>query len=102
MNTLPRQTNTLAVISLVAGLLAWTLIPVLGSIAAIICGHLARSEIRSAPDHYDGDTLALIGLILGWAQVVVTILGLVAIFVLFGGIAAFLLALGIDAAAAAL
>jgi hypothetical protein len=100
MNAFPRQTNTLAVVSLVSGLLAWTLIPVLGSVAAIICGHLARSEIRSAPDRYEGDALALIGLILGWAQVVVTILGLIAIFLFFGGVAAFLLALGIGAAAA--
>ncbi len=102
MNAVVRKTNTLAVISLVSGLLAWVVIPVIGSVTAIICGHLARSEIRGAPDRYEGDMLAVIGLILGWAQVVVTILGLILIFALFGGIAAFLLALGIGAAAAAL
>ena len=41
MNT-PRQTSTLAIISLVAGILGWSLLPLLGSLGAIITGHMAR------------------------------------------------------------
>ncbi|HQQ59020.1 MAG TPA: DUF4190 domain-containing protein, partial [Thermomonas sp.] len=49
MNVPARQTNSLAVVSLVCGILGWTLLPFLGSIIAIICGHMARSEIRRSP-----------------------------------------------------
>ena len=55
------QTSVLAVISLVAGLL-WILW--IGSVAAIITGHLARREVRQMG--YGGDTLAILGLIFGY------------------------------------
>jgi hypothetical protein len=48
MNAMPRQTSTLAIISLVAGILGWTVVPFFGSIAAVVCGHMARKEIRRA------------------------------------------------------
>ncbi|WP_040151891.1 DUF4190 domain-containing protein, partial [Xanthomonas citri] len=44
MNVVVRQTSAMAIVSLVAGILGWTLIPFLGSICAIITGHLARAE----------------------------------------------------------
>ena len=69
MNAMPRQTSTLAVISLVAGLLGWTLLPFLGSIVAVICGHMARKEIRLAPDRLEGDGLAIAGLVLGYLSI---------------------------------
>ena len=91
MNAPPiRQTSSLAIISLVAGILGWTLAPFLGSIGAVICGHLARAEIRRAPDRLEGDGLAIAGLILGWTQIVLTVLLLVAVFMFFGSLAAIL------------
>jgi hypothetical protein len=91
MNATPlRQTSSLAVISLVAGILGWTLAPLLGSIGAVICGHLARAEIRRAPDRLEGDGLAIAGLVLGWAQIVLTVLFIAAVFMFFGGLAAIL------------
>ncbi len=44
MNVPVRQNSTLAIISLVAGILGWTLLPFLGSLVAIVTGHLARKE----------------------------------------------------------
>ena len=44
MNAMPRQTSTLAIISLVSGLRGWTVLPFLGSIVAVICGHMARKR----------------------------------------------------------
>ena len=44
--TSSRPTNTLAVISLIAGIVSWLLLPFVGGLAAIICGHMARGEIR--------------------------------------------------------
>ncbi len=84
-----RQTSTLAIVSLVAGLLGWTLLPMVGCIAAIITGHMARAEIRREPERLEGDGLAITGLILGWLGIAVSVLAVVAIFMLFGGLAWF-------------
>lgn len=85
-----RQTNTLAILSLISGILGWTLLPLLGSIAAIITGHMARGQIRRDPQRYDGDGLAIGGLILGWASVILGILTIIVVIVFFGGLAALL------------
>lgn len=85
----PRQTNTMAIISLVSGLLGWSVLPFIGSIVAIITGHLARSEIRRDPQGRDGDGLAVAGLVLGYAMVGVAILSVLALLLFFGGLAAF-------------
>ncbi|MEF9977758.1 MAG: DUF4190 domain-containing protein [Thermomonas sp.] len=90
MNAMPRQTSTLAIISLVAGILGWTVLPFLASIAAVICGHMARKEIRLAPDRLEGDGLAIAGLVLGYLSIAMLLLIVVGIFLLFGGLAAFL------------
>jgi hypothetical protein len=84
-----RKTSTLAIISLVAGILGWTLLPFLGSIGAIITGHMARGEIRRSNGALEGDGLALIGLVLGWLSVVISVLGILFIFLFLGGLAWF-------------
>ncbi len=58
--------------SLVFGVLGWSVLPFVGAIVAIVCGHMARSEIRkSSPDQrQDGDGLAVAGLVLGYVQLV--------------------------------
>ena len=86
MNATVRQTSVLAVVSLVFGILGWTLLPFLGGIVAVICGHLARGEIRRAPDRLEGDGMAVAGLVLGYASLVLGLLFLLAIFLFFGGL----------------
>ena len=86
MNIPVRQNSTLAVISLVAGILGWTLLPFLGSLVAIVTGHMARKEIRQNPA-LEGDTMAIIGLVLGWVAVIGTLLAILAFLLLFGGLA---------------
>jgi hypothetical protein len=88
MNAMPRQTSTLALISLIAGILGWSLVPFFGSIAAVICGHLARKEIRQAPDRLEGDGLAIAGLVLGYLSIAMAVLAVLALFLFFGGLAA--------------
>ncbi|GAB3784781.1 DUF4190 domain-containing protein [Dyella agri] len=64
-----RSTNALAVVSLVSGISAWCMFPVLGAIIAVVCGHLARGEIRRAPPgSMEGDGMAVAGLVLGYLQ----------------------------------
>ena len=82
-----RQTSTLAVVSLIFGILGWILIPWIGSLVAIVTGHLARGEIRRSPGALDGDGMAVAGLVLGYAMFALTLLGLVLLLLFFGGLA---------------
>jgi hypothetical protein len=69
MNTVHPRTSSLAVVSLIFGVLAYVFLPGIGALVAVICGHSARSEIRrAAPGSLEGDGMALAGLILGWIQ----------------------------------
>ncbi|MBC7991564.1 MAG: DUF4190 domain-containing protein [Luteimonas sp.] len=84
MNAAVRDTSSLAIVSLVFGLLGWSFLPMLGSLVAIITGHLARGEIRREPARLQGDGLAIAGLVLGYAAIAMAVL-VVMIFVLFFG-----------------
>jgi ABC-type enterochelin transport system permease subunit len=76
-------TSSLAIVSLVFGILSWCLLPFIGAIVAIVCGHMARSEIRQAPvdSVIEGDGMAIAGLILGyvhllaWAAAIMLVIG---------------------------
>jgi hypothetical protein len=72
-NILP--TSTLAIISLVSALLGFTFVPVIGAIVAIVTGYMARNETRSIPPKASGDGLATAGIIMGWIQVGLIVLG---------------------------
>ncbi len=94
MDNAPRPTSGLAVASLVGGILGWTLMPVIGSLVGIICGHMARAEIRRDP-RIEGDGMAIAGLVLGWVSIALSVLTLLAIIFIFGGLAVFLAGLGL-------
>jgi len=89
MNTVYPRTSSLAIVSLIFGILAYVFLPFVGALIAVICGHSARSEIRRAPPgSLDGDGLALAGLILGWIQLAFTAIAVVFfVLVLFGALA---------------
>ena len=78
------QNSTLAIISLVAGILGLTFLPGLASIIAIITGYMAQKEIQESGGRLEGENLARIGLILGWISVAlgVLVVACVLIFVL--------------------
>ena len=88
MNVPLRQTSTTAIVSLVSGVLGWTLLPLIGSLVAIVAGHMARAEIRRDPAALEGDGLAVAGLVLGYAMVAVAVASVIAVVVFFGGLAA--------------
>lgn len=87
MNIPARTTSTMAIVSLVSGIVSWVALPFLGAIVAIITGHMARGEIRSSGGALDGDGLAIGGLILGYLQIALTIIGIAILFLFFGGLA---------------
>ena len=86
MNAAVRDTSSLAIVSLVFGLLGWSFLPMLGSLVAIITGHLARGEIRREPARLQGDGLAIAGLVLGYAAVLMAILAIMIFVLFFGGL----------------
>ncbi len=88
-------TNTLALISLIAGILGLTILPTIGSIAGLIMGYIAKRQIEESRGAMGGEGMAKAGIILGWIGVAFLILGLCAllayiliIFVGVGGMSA--------------
>jgi hypothetical protein len=62
--------HALAILSLVLGILGLTpILPLIGSIAAIVTGMIARREILAKPNEYTGESMARAGIILGWIGV---------------------------------
>ena len=96
MNATPRTTSTLAIVSLVSGLLGWSFVPWLGSLVAVVTGHLARAEIRREPGRLEGDGMAVAGMVLGYAMLALSFIGLMLVVLFFGGIAVVLGWLGLS------
>lgn len=88
-------TNSMALISLIAGILGFTVFPVLGSIVAIITGNMAKKEIAESAGAQSGEGLAKAGVILGWIGVVLGVLGICAVCAMF--VLPFVMAGAIDA-----
>jgi hypothetical protein len=81
--------STLAIVSLVSAILGFTFVPIVGTIVALITGYMARSETRSIPPRASGDGMATAGIIMGWVQVALLVIGVcctIAYFVFFLGI----------------
>ena len=69
------KTNSLAITSLVCGIAQFMFGP-LATIPAVVCGHMARSQISRTGEQ--GAGMALAGLILGWIGVGFTVLVVIA------------------------
>ncbi len=84
-----RATNSLALVSLIAGVAGYVLPhPFIAGIVAIITGHMARHQIKTTGE--DGAGLALIGLILGYVHLALSILlVLILLLLLAAGVAIF-------------
>jgi hypothetical protein len=72
----PQQNSTTAIVSLIAGIAGWSIFPFFGSIIAVITGHMAKREIRESMGSIGGEGMATIGLVLGYAGIVVGLLGI--------------------------
>lgn len=66
----------LALASLILGLLGTNILFVIGSVAAVVCGHLALNQIRDSDDALGGRGMAVAGLILGYLVPVLSLMGL--------------------------
>ncbi len=70
--TIPNSTN--AIISLILGIVAWVILPVIAAIGAVIFGHMARNEIRNSGGQIGGAGMATVGLVLGYIQIGLVVL----------------------------
>lgn len=60
----PRPNNVLAIISLVASIAGVTFIPLIGSIAGVITGHMSLKQLKTSGEN--GRGMAVAGTIIGW------------------------------------
>jgi hypothetical protein len=70
------ETNVLALISLIAGVLGWLGLFGMGGLVAVICGHIAKNQIRASNGYQTGDGLATAGLVIGYLNLAITLIGL--------------------------
>lgn len=68
--------STLAIVSLIAGIAGFSFLPLVGTIVALITGYAARKETRAVPPTASGDGMATAGIVMGWIQVAMTVLGI--------------------------
>ncbi len=82
-------TNTMAIVSLISGILSWVFLPVLAAVVGIITGNNAKKEIAASNGQQSGESLAKIGVIISWINIGVSILAVVCIIMFFLGVFAF-------------
>jgi len=86
---LPIQNSSYAIISLICGVMAWLGLFGLGGILAVIFGHVAKNEIKKSGGLVSGDGMATAGLILGYLNIAISVLGFcLFLFIITGAIAA--------------
>ncbi|WP_415971832.1 DUF4190 domain-containing protein [Rhodococcus sp. 077-4] len=76
----PAATNTLAIVSMVLAILGLTFLPLFASICAVVCGHIARGQIKRTGE--GGSGFATAGLVIGYVTIAlfVVIVGAIIIF----------------------
>lgn len=80
------ETNVWAIVSLISGILGWLGIFGLGGIAAVIAGHVAKSQIRASGGRMGGDGMATAGLILGYLNIALTAAAICLGILVFAGV----------------
>lgn len=85
VHTLPAvaPTSTLAILSLVFSILGVVALPLIGSLAGIVLGHMARREIRDSYGTKTGDGMAVAGLVIGYLAMGLILLAGCAFMLLF-------------------
>ena len=81
--TTSKSTSTLAIVSLALSLSTLVGLGPLGCISGIVCGHIAKAELRTHPS-MQGEGLANAGLALGYAFIALTLLAIVIVVAALG------------------
>ena len=86
------RSSTMALVSLIAGIAGVTVLPFLGSIVAIITGHMAKKEIRDSAGRLTGVEMANAGLVLGYVHLALSVIGVCIVVMIFAAL--FAIAIG--------
>ncbi len=76
------QNQTLAIVSLVMGILSFVCGGIFLAIPAIVTGYMQKNNIKNNPAEYGGGTMANIGMIIGIVNVALTVLILIIYIIL--------------------
>ena len=71
------KTADTAIASLICGILGWSFLPFAGAVLAVILGHTAKVDIRRSGGQLGGDSIATLGLLLGYANLALFALGII-------------------------
>ena len=86
-----------AFLSFVAGIMGLTILPILGSVLAIILGNRARQELDQNWGTLDGERFAQVGIILGWIGIGFSLLSVcLAGIIIFGALLILTMSVGFD------
>lgn len=77
-----QQQNNTALIALILGIVSFLGLSLLGAIPAVILGRNARKEIAASGGMMTGDGMAQAGIILGWINIALSVVGFCAFCVL--------------------
>lgn len=72
------EASALAWITLALGLGSWLALPLLGAVAAVVCGFIERRKIAEGSSSPKGKTLVTVGMVAGGIQVALAFLAMIA------------------------
>lgn len=79
----PEKASDLATATLVLGIGSWFFIPIVGALAAVVCGMIERKKIARGESSEAGSGMVTVGLILGGIQLAITALGMLLVIGFF-------------------
>lgn len=78
----PNPNSSLAIASLVFGVLSFVCFSILTAVPAVICGHMVLGQIRRGEVAESNRGLAIAGLVLGYINIIIVLLSVMA-YILF-------------------
>ena len=64
-----KTTSILAILSTISGAASFFVIPLIGAIAALITGYMAKTEIKKSNGMVEGEGFATAGIVMGWINI---------------------------------
>lgn len=74
--------NIMALVSLIGGICSYVLLPFVGALVGIICGHMGVKQIKE--NGGQGRNMAIAGMVLGYINIALSIISVIAIIGLVG------------------
>ena len=72
--------------TLILGIASWVAIPFIGAVGSLICGYVERGKMASGESPKAGETIVLIGMILGGIQLATSLLAIAVLGIFFCGL----------------